>query len=280
MCIVVSYHLYFCLLFFVCCVPDTSSREKLYGVISVPVRRLRFFGLCAVPSQLLADDFYGWQSGSRRAAATAGETNRTLLGAKGSGSESTGRKRPTSVGAQQPGVVSEEGAVAAAADREGGRASRRGGGSTTVGDSRGGNESNRNPVVGGLQRLRHGRGSGGDRAGLRATAAGEVAAATTTPSSAATLQRTPRESSSSRGSDPEDRFHDWAAPLAPSGPASGKGFNFEVTVEDDADESGDDMRRQQRWRRGWRGGGDRGVEGDGGGGDGGSGGGGPINWWG
>lgn len=45
-----------------------------------------------VLNQLLADDFYSWQSGSRRAAATAGESGRTRLGAKSSQSSPTTRR--------------------------------------------------------------------------------------------------------------------------------------------------------------------------------------------
>eukprot|EP00752_Nemacystus_decipiens_P004707 g4293.t1 len=252
--------------------------------------------------ELLADDFYGWQSGSRQAAATAGEMDRTLLGAKGGGSgsgsrsERAGRNRFSSLGARQlsDGARGEGGAAAATGGREGAGAgaSRRGGGSAAVGNNRSGSSSsssdnNRNPVVGGIQRLRNVRGPGGGRVGGR-TAGGEEAAAATT-SSAATLHPTPREEASSgrRSAPGEDRFQDWSASSAPPGGAPADDFTFEVSVGDDDDEKGgdDDGRRQQRWRRGWRGSGDRGVEGGsgdggGGGGSGGGGGGGPINWWG
>eukprot|EP00903_Cladosiphon_okamuranus_P018566 g17089.t1 len=105
--------------------------------------------------ELLADDFYGWQSGSRRAAATAVETHRTLLGgnANGGASRSAGRNRQTSsVGARQADGVRGGGAATVVGEGEGGGASRRrGGGGAAVGNnhnssSGGDNDNNRDPA--------------------------------------------------------------------------------------------------------------------------------------
>lgn len=267
-------------------------------------------GCIVVPAlrQLLADDFYGWQSGTRRAAATASETGRTLLGAKGGGDGSSRggfspRGRPVGGGSAP------KTAEIAPSGQE--RARWRGGlgrtdfNNDTDNSNSNGNSNNsgnnRNPVVGGFQRLRNVRGPGGDRGKRRGDAAASTdedagrsaaeEAATSMSPGAAPMKSSSRKSAPAGRPSSADPSSEWAgAPASASAPSargeSGDGFNFEVGVEEleqgegekaeaggsnlvgEEREGGD---RQQSWRRGWMGGGDRG---------GGNGGGGSINWWG
>lgn len=230
--------------------------------------------------QLLAADFYGWQSGARRAAATAGEADRTLLGGK---SDGPGRKNESSLSSTAARGIEysrkgEDGADAAASGHEEGGERCRGRSNANVGN-------NRNPVLGGFQRLRNVnvRGADGEGASRRTSAAAAVAAAAgeaaaLPPSSAAARLQTSTDASRSA---PGQGSPDWAAASsASSGEESGDDFNFEVSldVEEGGEGEGGDERRPQGWRRGWMGGGNQDVES--GSGSGGGGGGGPINWWG
>lgn len=231
--------------------------------------------------QLLAADFYGWQSGARRAAATAGEADRTLLGGKSGGSGRKNARGVSSAAAEGIGYSREGGADAVATGPEEGGGRWRGRSDANV-------SANRNPVLGGFQRLRNVRGADGDWARRGEVAAAAAAAGETT---AATLQTSRDASGSAAGKGfPESA----AAPSAPSRGVSGDDFDFEVSLDvkegqrgyetGEKEEEGGAERRQQGWRRGWMGGGnqdaDSGGGGGGSGGGGGGGGSGSINWWG
>lgn len=226
--------------------------------------------------QLLAADFYGWQSGARRAAATAGDADRTLLGGK---SDGPGRKSGSGLDSTAADNSRKGGVAAASSGHEGGGGRWRGRG------------NNRNPVLGGFQRLRNVRGADGDWATRGEAAAPGETAGVPPSSAAATLQISTRDASEPA---PGKGSPDWAAAYsASSGGVSSDDFNFEVSLDvedgegvyEDGEQEGEggDESRQQGWRRGWMGGGNQDVTRRGGGGDGdggGDGGGGPINWWG
>ncbi|CAM9315057.1 unnamed protein product, partial [Ectocarpus sp. 13 AM-2016] len=238
--------------------------------------------------ELLADDFYGWQSGTRRAAATAGETGRTLLGGTGGGGigggSGAGRTFPA-VG-QQVGTRGSADAPGQQRANEGARWRGDGGGS-----NENANSSNiRNPVVGGLQRLRNVRGPGGDRGrGRRQQTPGAAAAASVgedaasaAPASFAATMRPPTAAACADGAPrPREEGFPVESVVSCTTGLSGDEFNFEVGVQEEeaGEREGERGDRQQGRRRGWRGGRDRDVGGHGGGG-GGGGGGGSINWWG
>ena len=207
--------------------------------------------------QLLADDFYGWQSGSRRAAATANETTRTLLGGGQGlvGRSSSNDKAPGRRGVAAAGVGRGEDV-----DRswEGGGGGGGGGGGV------------KNPVRGGFQRLRNVRGPGGG--GDVATAGrGEAKPAVTTTMPRAVDQAS-LEALQAWATDgvKGDSFEVGVGEEGGDdrGERGGE-TQFEVEVEEGAGEDGPaGDGRQQRRRGGWG----RGGFGGGGGG--------PINWWG
>lgn len=96
-------------------------------------------------AQLLADDFYSWQSGNRQAAATAVETSRTLLGTKNGSRSSTARGEGKE--GQERGFDEQE---------------RRRREEQQSGPFQGNTNNNSvNPVIGGFRRLRNVRGFGG-----------------------------------------------------------------------------------------------------------------------
>ncbi|CAB1114931.1 unnamed protein product [Ectocarpus sp. CCAP 1310/34] len=231
--------------------------------------------------ELLADDFYGWQSGTRRAAATAGETGRTLLGGTGGGGSGggSGAGRTFPAVGQQAGTRGSADAPGQQRANEGARWCGDGGGS-----NENANSSNiRNPVVGGLQRLRNVRGPGGDRGrGRRRQTPGTAAAAvvgedaaSAAPASSAATMRPPTAAASADGAPcPGEEGFPVESVVSSTTGLSGDEFNFEVGVQEEeaGGREGERRDRQQGRRRGWRAGRDRDVGGGGGGGS--------INWWG
>ncbi|CAM9599416.1 unnamed protein product, partial [Ectocarpus sp. 8 AP-2014] len=241
--------------------------------------------------ELLADDFYGWQSGTRRAAATAGETGRTLLGGTGGGGTGggSGAGRTFPAVGQQAGTQGGADAPGQQRANEGARWRGDGGGSNENANS---SSNIRNPVVGGLQRLRNVRGPGGDRGrgrrrqtpGAEAAAPVGEDAASAAPASSAATMRPPTPVAYADGAlRPGEEGFPVESVVSSTTGLSGDEFNFEVSVQEEEAGEGEGERGdgQQGRRRGWRGGRDRDVGGDdGGGGGGGGGSGGSINWWG
>lgn len=195
--------------------------------------------------QRLVDDYYGWQSGTRQAAATASESARSLLGVKSPG-VSSGKALTEEQRRQNMGFGKDMEAEAA---RQNGKK-----GSS----SKGVTNSSVNPVVEGFQRrLRNVRGSDN---GIVGKAAAESRSG----------RNGDTETSISDGQSPEG-LEDWAADAAIV-EKQVEGGNDDDEVDMGGKMDGYDSRQLRRWGRGWGGGSRRGD--NSGGGDG------PVSWWG